>query len=60
MHLGDGESQGFGGAFLKTLSICVERCVVRYPEFERIRVETNRASWEQTPRSDHGGAFPIL
>jgi hypothetical protein len=33
---------GLGGAFLKPPSICFRRCVVRYLEFEIIRVRGNR------------------
>ena len=35
-------AKGRGAAFLKTRSICVPGRVVSYPEFERIRVKTNR------------------
>jgi len=33
---------GLGGTFLKTLSICLRRCVARYLEFEMIRVRGKR------------------
>jgi len=33
---------GLGGAFLKTLSICLRRWVARYLEFEMIRVRGKR------------------
>ncbi len=34
--------KGLGGAFLKTLSICSGRCVVKYLEFETSWVKKNR------------------
>jgi hypothetical protein len=41
---------GLGGTFLKTLSICSRRCVVRYLEFEIIRVKRKGDFFEA-----HGG-----
>jgi hypothetical protein len=34
--------KGLGGAFLKTLSICSGRCVVKYLEFETSWMKKNR------------------
>jgi len=36
------EELGLGGTFLKTLSICLRRCVARCLEFEMIRVRGKR------------------